>query len=130
MEGLDGFGVEFDIYDNGNCGDSNADHVGIDLLSNCGSGMPKSLATSANLSSTVNLDDAAWHAATVSLQGGAMWVTVDSTPVLSDVALTGFASGTSYYYGFAGGIGGGGGSLGAQTEVKDVTVTFPTPRCL
>jgi hypothetical protein len=130
MTGLDGFGVELDVYDNGKCGDSNADHVGIDLLKDCGSGMPTSLFASPDLTGTVTLDDGQWHTAGVALTAGAMSVTVDTHSVVSSVALTGFAAGTSYYYGFAGGIGGGSGSLGAQTEVKAVTVTFPSPRCL
>lgn len=130
MSGLDGFGVEFDIYNNGSCGDSNANHVGIDQLTSCGSGELTSLYASADLTGTVTLDDAQWHTTTVALAGGAILVTIDGHTVVSGVTLTGFATGTSYYYGFAGGIGGGGSSLGAQTEVKDVTVTFPSPRCL
>jgi hypothetical protein len=130
MEGLDGFGVELDIYDNSNCGDTSANHVGIDELSNCGSGLPTSLYATADLTGWVTLGDAQWHTATVQLASGAMTVAIDSQQIVSAVPLPGFASGTSYYYGFAGGIGGGNGSLGAQTEVKDVTVTFPSPRCL
>ncbi|MGO9839363.1 MAG: lectin-like domain-containing protein [Polyangiaceae bacterium] len=130
MEGLNGFGVEFDIYNNGQCGDSNSDHVGIDSLSDCGNGLVTSLFASPALTGTVNLDDAQWHTATVDLAAGAMSVTVDAHAVASDVALTGFVPGTSYYYGFAGAIGGGSGNVGAQTEVKSVAVTFPSPRCL
>ena len=131
MEGLDGLGVEFDIYNNSKCGDSNANHVGIDMLSNCASGQPTSLFASPNLSTLgLNLFDANWHTATISLVGSSMTVTVDSQAAATNVQLTAFTSGTAYYYGFAGAIGGGGSSLGAQTEVKDVTVTFPTPRCL
>jgi len=130
MEGLTGFGVELDIYNNGQCGDSNSDHVGVDRLNDCGNGLLTSLFASPALTGTVNLDDAQWHTATVDLAAGAISVTVDAHAVATGVALTGFVSGTSYYYGFAGAIGGGGGSLGAQTEVKGVTVTFPSPRCL
>jgi hypothetical protein len=130
MEGLDGFGVELDIYNNNKCGDSNGNHVGIDRLSNCASGQPTSLFASPDLTGTVTLDDANWHAAEVQLTAGTMTVRVDAHPVASGVALTGFAAGTSYYYGFAGGVGGSSGSLGMQTEVKGVTVTFPSPRCL
>jgi hypothetical protein len=131
MQGLDGFGVELDIYDNGKCGDSNGNHVGIDQLTSCNSGQPTSLFATPDLTGTVTLNDGQWHAATVSLvAGGTMSVTVDTHGVVGGVALTGFASGTSYYYGFAGGIGGGSGDKGQQTEVKDVTVTFPSPRCL
>jgi hypothetical protein len=39
-----------------------------------------------------------------------------------------------YYFGFAGGTGGlvpaDGGSGGYRQEVKNIVVTFPTPRCL
>ena len=53
--------------------------------------------------------------------------------MLSNVPLTGLASGATYYIGFAGGTGGlelpdGGG--GYRQEVKGVLVTFVTPRCL
>jgi hypothetical protein len=129
MVGLDGFGVELDVYNNGKCGDDSPDHVGIDLLKDCG-GMPTSLFASPDLTGTVKLDDGQWHTAGVQLAAGAMSVSVDAHAVVSSVALTGFAAGTSYYYGFGGGIGGGSGSLGAQTEVKAVTLSFPSPRCL
>jgi hypothetical protein len=130
MSGLDGFGVEFDIYNNGSCGDSNANHVGVDQLTSCGSGLLTSLYASSDLTGTVTLSDAQWHTANVTLDGGSMSVAVDGTSVASSVALPGYVNGTDYYYGFAGAIGGGSGSLGMQSEVKGVTVTFPTPRCL
>jgi Bacterial lectin len=129
MEGLDGFGVELDIYNNGQCGDSNSDHVGIDMLSDC-AGLPTSIFASSALTSAttpINLDDAQWHAAVVQLSAGAMSVTIELEPVATNIALTGFAGGTAYYYGFGGAIGN---NTGAQTEIKNVTVTFPTPRCL
>ncbi len=130
MSGLDGFGVELDVYDNNQCGDSNANHVGVDQLSGCGSGLLTSLFASADLTGTVTLSDAQWHSATVQLAGGALSVTLDGNAVASGVALPGFTAGTRYYYGFAGAIGGGSGSGGMQTEVRDVSITFPTPRCL
>jgi hypothetical protein len=129
MSGLDGYGVELDIYNNGQCGDSNANHVGVDLLSKCGSGYLTSLFASPDLTGTVTLADAQWHTAAVELASGAVSVGIDAHNV-ANVTLTSFAPGTSYYFGFAGAIGGGGSSLGMQTEVKDVTVTFPSPRCL
>jgi hypothetical protein len=129
MSGLDGYGVEFDIYNNGQCGDSNGNHVGIDQLTSCGSGLLTSLFASNDLTGTVTLSDAQWHAATVQLASGTMSVTVDGHAV-AGILLQGFAPGTRYYYGFAGAIGGGSSSLGMQTEVKDVSITFPTPRCL
>jgi hypothetical protein len=132
MGGLGGYGVELDVYDNGQCGDTSSDHVGIDSLSPCpsGSSLPTSLFASSDLTSTINLVDAQWHTTTVSLSAGAMSVTIDSHSVASSVALAGFMSGTPYYYGFCGATGGLPGNGGIQTEVKAVTMTFPTPRCL
>jgi hypothetical protein len=66
----------------------------------------------------------------VELAGGAMYITVDGLAIANSVALTGFVSGTSYYFGFSGGTGGIAPNGGIQTEAKDVTITFPTPRCL
>jgi hypothetical protein len=130
MSGLAGYGVEFDVYNNGQCGDSNANHVGIDKLTTCGNGLLTSLFASPDLTGTVDLADANWHTATVHLVGDQISVTVDAHAVATNVTLTGFTTGTSYYYGFAGAIGGGSGSLGMQTEVKAVSLTFPSPRCL
>jgi hypothetical protein len=129
MSGLIGYGVELDVYDNNQCGDSNANHVGIDSLDSCGSGLLTSLFASPDLTGTVTLSDAEWHAAVVELTSGTLSVTVDGHAV-AGILLQGFTPGTPYYYGFAGAIGGGSSSLGMQTEVKDVSITFPTPRCL
>jgi hypothetical protein len=135
MTGLDGYGVEFDIYENAGCGDVSNDHVGVDSLANCpeASPLPTSL-FSADLTGLIDIADAQWHQVVVTLQGGAMSVHVDGTLAVSSVALTGFVPGTSYYFGFAGATGGltGGpdGGGGYQTEVKDVAIAFPTPRCL
>ena len=103
MSGLDGYGVELDIYNNSSCGDSNANHVGIDQLTSCGGGQPTSLFESPDLTGTVNLFDANWHAAVVTLSSGWFTVTIDDHSVAEE-ALVGFATGTSYYYGFAGGL--------------------------
>jgi hypothetical protein len=132
MGGLGGYGVELDVYDNGQCSDTSADHVGVDSLSSCAAstGLPTSLFASGDLTSTINLADAKWHAVTVSLSSGAMSVTIDASSVASNVSLTGFAPGTPYYYGFSGATGGLAPNGGIQTEVKAVTMTFPTPRCL
>ena len=112
MSGLDGFGVELDIYNNNGCGDSNANHVGIDQLTSCGSGELTSLYASGDLGSMLNLFDAQWHTAVVNLLGGTITVTIDGNSVVSSFLLSQFVSGTSYYFGFAGGIGGSSGSLG------------------
>jgi hypothetical protein len=132
MGGLGGYGVEFDIYNNGQCGDTSSDHVGVDSLLPCTSAtsLPTSLFASGDLTSKIDLANGQWHAATVTLSSGAMSVTVDSDAIAQSVALPNFVSGTPYYYGFSGATGGNPGNGGMQTEVKAVTLTFPTPRCL
>lgn len=129
MGGLGGYGVELDIYDNSQCGDTSDDHVGVDSLSACGGGLPTSLFAS-DLTGAIDLADTEWHTATVSLAASAISVSVDTKAFARNVALTGFASGTPYYYGFSGATGGVSPNGGYQTEVKAVTITFPTPRCL
>jgi hypothetical protein len=129
MAGLVGYGVEFDVYNNNSCGDTSADHVGIDQLTSCGGGQPTSLSAS-DLTGMVDLADAQWHTAIVQLTGYSMSVTVDGHAALTSVTLTSYAPGASYFYGFSGGTGGSAGSGGIQTETKGVTITFPTPRCL
>ncbi len=135
MAGLDGFGVEFDLVNNEACGDVSDDHIAVDSLANCptASGLPTSLFAN-DLTGIVDLADAHWHQAVVSLAGGSLTVEVDGATYATAVALPGFVPGTPYYFGFAGATGGiaGGpdGGGGYQTEVRDVSVTFPTPRCL
>jgi hypothetical protein len=132
MGGLTGYGVEFDVYNNGQCGDASNDHVGVDSLAFCNASpsLPTSLFASPDLTGTINLADGQWHPASVTLASGAMSVTVGANNIAKNVALPGFTPGTSYYYGFSGATGGLPGSGGIQTEVKSVTMTFPTPRCL
>jgi hypothetical protein len=136
MTGLMGYGAELDLYDNGVCGDTNGDHVGVDDLTLCNAmeGTPTSLFASGDLTSTVDLGDAQWHAAEVSVASGAMSVSVDGTMIAQGVALPNLQTGKSYYFGFAGGTGGlfqaDGGPGGFRQEVKDIVITFPTPRCL
>ena len=132
MGGLAGYGVEFDVYNNSQCGDVNSDHVGVDSLTPCNSSasLPTSLFASPDLTATINLADGQWHQASVTLASGAMSVTVDANNIAKSIALPGFTPGTSYYYGFSGATGGLPGSGGMQTEVKSVKMTFPTPRCL
>jgi hypothetical protein len=128
MGGLAGYGVELDIYNNGVCGDTSADHVGVDSLSECAQ-QPTSLFAS-DLTGTIDLADGQWHAASVRLAAGAISVFIDTKAFAQDVALTGFAPSTSYYYGFSGATGGIAPNGGVRTEVKAVTIAFPTPRCL
>lgn len=133
MAALKGFGVEFDIFDNDVCGDTNDDHVGIDDLETCDAGgAPASIFATSVLG--VDLGDAHWHAAEVTLAQGAVSVRVDGTLVAAGVALPGFQAGAQYFLGFAGATGGlagpDGGPGGYRQEVKDIVVTFPTPHCL
>jgi hypothetical protein len=132
MGGLTGYGVEFDVYNDGQYGDANNDHVGVDSLAFCNPrpSLPTSLFASPDLTGTINLADGQWHQASVTLASSAMSVTVDANNIAENITLPGFTPGTSYCYGFAGATGGLPGSGGLQTEVKSVTMTFPTPRCL
>ena len=135
MTGLTGYGVELDIHDNATCGDTSDDHVGVDALTLCSAseGTPTSLAAQ-DVTADFDLADTHWHTAIVTLSGGQVGLSIDGTEVLSGVALTGFASGSAYTFGFTGGTGGlvlpDGGGGGYRQEVKNVSVTFPTPRCL
>jgi|SRR5579859_3199569 len=136
MAGLTGFGVEIDIHDNGVCGDDGNDHVGVDDLTVCNAndGTPTSLYASPDLSAVVDLGDAHWHHASVTLAQGMISVSIDGTQVVAAIPVPGFHAGQPYYLGFAGGTGGlvpsGGGNGGYRQEVRNVVITFPTPRCL
>ena len=135
MAGLTGYGVEFDIHNNGVCGDMSDDHVGVDTLTTCdtGAGTPNSVAAT-DITATVDVADTHWHTAIVTLKNGAASLSIDGTTFLSDVALPGLTLKEAYYLGFTGATGGlvpaGGGGGGFRQEVKNVTVTFPTPTCL
>ena len=134
MSGLDGYGVELDIFQNGNCGDVSNDHVGVDLLTVCsaGDGTPTSIAA-ADVSAVTDLADTHWHTAVLTLVNGAMSITIDNHADLTNVPLTGLALGTPYYFGFSGATGGlvdTNGNGGFRHEVKNIAITFPTPRCL
>jgi Bacterial lectin len=129
ISGLTGYGVEFDIYDNMHCGDTNSNHVGIDLLPMCNASLdttPTSLYAS-DVTSFLDLADAQWHSATITLQAGAFFVAIDGN-ALANQALTGWTPGVAYYYGFGAATGPNVG--GYQAEVKDVNIVFPQPTCL
>jgi hypothetical protein len=134
MAGLAGYGVELDIYDNGACGDSTSDHIGVDSLAGCAADttMPESLFAT-DVSSILDLADGNWHTATVSLAGGGLSVVVDGAGVAKGVALPGYVPNAPAYLGFAGATGGlvdSSGTGGYRSEVRNVNVTFPSPRCL
>jgi hypothetical protein len=126
MTGLGGYGVEFDIFDNGMCGDSSADHVAVDSLGPCSVYQPTPVGV-VDLVGRVDLGDGQWHNAEVKAHAGTFTVSVDGLVLLSSVALPGFATGTDYYFGFSGGVGSGG---GYRSEVRNVQLSFPSPRCL
>jgi hypothetical protein len=118
------------------CGDTSDDHVGVDDLTVCSpsEGNPTSLFASGDLSAVVDLADTHWHTTHVTLAQGAVSVSIDGTQMASGVVLTNLQAGAKYYFGFAGATGGlfppGGGPGGFRQEVRNVTITFPTPRCL
>jgi hypothetical protein len=137
--GLTGYGVELDIFDNGNCDPGNGNHASIDVLSPCASnaGIPDPAVTSADLFGlgVGDIADGAWRTATIRLASGALSVSVtdsSGTPItvpnLQSASLLGFTSGTPYYLGFAGGSGSNG--LYARQEVRNVQVSFSSPHCL
>jgi hypothetical protein len=129
ISGLTGYGVELDIYNNMNCGDTNNDHIGIDLLPPCEPCVdttPTSLYAS-QVTNFVDLGDAQWHSATVTLQAGAVSVAIDGN-ALANSALTGWTPGVAYFYGFGAAMGPN--IPGYQAEVKDVSIVFPQPTCL
>jgi hypothetical protein len=132
MAGLDGYGVELDIFDNKACGDVSADHVGVDTLSQCTTG-PTSL-VSLDVTSIVDLADTHWHTGEVLLANGSVTVSIDGHAIVQPQPLPSFQTGTPYYLGFTGATGGtrtaDGGPGGYRQEVKSIAITFPTARCL
>lgn len=153
--GLTGYAAELDIFDSNNCDGIGGNHAGIDLLSACtssitgttsgsNSGIPQPLAVSNDLYTPVDagdngvgdIGDGQWRTATVTLASGLMSLSITdpstgvpvAVPNLQSVALPGFVSGTSYYFGF--GAGSGSNGQAARQEIKNVTVTFGTTRCL
>jgi hypothetical protein len=131
---LTGYGVELDTYDNdyptGTCGETvNGDHVNVDTLSQCfisGGSVPTPLATA----KPYTLGDGSWHTATVHLANGQLSLSIKtqgtSTTLFSNVSLSGFHAGDSFFFGFTGSCGG----YSQRQEVRNISITFPTPRCL
>jgi hypothetical protein len=129
VAGLRGYGVEIDVYNNMACGDADNDHLAVDDLATCGSsGIPTTIQAGPALLGSIGVDlaDNAWHQCAVQLTGGAMSVQLDGHAVLTGVALPGYVAGQTYFLGFGGATAG----VGAQQEVRDVSITFPTSRCL
>jgi len=136
--GLNGYGMELDLFDNGPCDGGNGNHAGIDLLSACGTnaGAPSAIATSSDLFNAVgDIGDGTWRTATIQFASGQMSVSItngsgSSVAIanLQGVALPGFTSGTPYYFGFSAGNGSDG--MASRADIRNVSIAFPTARCL
>jgi len=126
MAGLGGFGVEIDTEANVACGDLTDNHIAIVNLAvpqGCNSWQVSDLATSNSL--PFALRNSGWHAMDIDWQNGHVEVALDHVPVLS-YTIGGFPSGYGYFIGFAA----AGGFNADLHEVRNVRITFPTPRCL
>jgi hypothetical protein len=130
LAGLDGFGVEVDEWNNGVCGDSNYNHVGVDALGECDpkNKMPISLAATSDLWALhgIEVSDGTWHRCSVHVEASAATVELDGHLLLRDIALPGLHAGDLYWFGFAGATGG----AGDEHRLRNVAIRFPTPRCL
>jgi hypothetical protein len=121
---LHGYGFELDTFNNMTCGDTSANHTGVDLLPSCNTGGAPTSLTTADAPFTMR--DGAFHNCTVKLGAGNATIALDGTAVIKDFPLPGFVAGAPYFYGFGGANGGG-----ADTHaIKNVAITFPSPRCL
>ena len=132
---LSGYGVELDTYDNDNpngaCGENiNGDHVNIDTLASCATVSNGNLPTPLSQAQAYQLADGLWHTLTLHFASGQLSVAITTngtqTTLFTNVPLTGFQSGDSYFYGFSGATGG----FSERAEVRNFAAKFPTPRCL
>jgi hypothetical protein len=126
--GLTGFGVELDTYDNDGCGDTTSNHVAVDALTECTADdalLPTTLFVNNSLPFT--LSDGMTHTAVVELDEGAMSVTLDGTKVVASYSIPGFVAGKPYYFAFGAGSGG---AVNFHEVGPDLSIVFPTPRCL
>lgn len=126
ISNLSGWGVELDTHNNHACGDDSDHQIGVDDLSTCGDffnpNNPTSLAAN---DSPVGLRNSGWHTAKIDFENGKIFVSIDDRLVINGYALHGYVPGP-YYLGFGAGTGG----ASDRHEVKNVTVSFPAPRCL
>jgi hypothetical protein len=130
---LTGFGVELDSFDNdsaGGCGETvNGDHASIDTLAQCFI-TNGSVPTPVSTAQATTIGDGNFHTVDVKLSGGKMTVTITqgttTKTLFNGVILPGFKSGDLYFFGFGGACGG----LSERQELRNVTITFPTTRCL
>ena len=122
MVGLNGVGVEIDEYNNGSCLDDTANHIGIDLLGACNGGQPSTQAVDDSPGITVS--SSSWHTMVVHVVNGAFTVTTDGISDFTSFTPAGWANGP-YYLGFGGATGG----ANNYHRVRNVNVSFQTPRC-
>jgi hypothetical protein len=124
--GLDGWGVELDVFNNNTCMDANGNHVGVNTLAVCepALGTPNPLRVSGDL--PFDVVDNAWHPMVVRLVRGVVEVSVQGQTQITGVSLPGLTSTTSYWLGF----GAATGDLSARHDVRNVRVVYPSPRCL
>ncbi|WP_437768911.1 hypothetical protein WMF27_10950 [Sorangium sp. So ce281] len=124
MAGLAGYGVEIDTYHNLDCTDSSKNHVGVDdLTQRCDAGVLGSLSQG---TSGVALGDGAFHTAQIELNQGKVSLIIDGKSQLQGFSIPGFPVGSKFFYGFAAGTG----DATARQEIRNVKITFPSPRCL
>ena len=130
MAGFHGYGVEFDTFDNGAlCDDDSRNEIAIDSLPgrSCADGagiLPVQLVGNPTL--PFSLRNTGWHTASISLEGGIVRVAMDGFPAIDGFALPNWTAGTPYYVAFVASAG----TYGDRHEVRNVRMTFPTPRCL
>jgi hypothetical protein len=122
IAGLTGYGVELDTRRE-NCGDPNANHVGVDVLTPCSGGQPNPLMASP---SPIALADSLWHTCKVGFTNGIVTMVLDVTNVITSYPISGWQSGQAYYFGFAGDSG----AKAVTQRVRNVTLKFQTPQCL
>jgi hypothetical protein len=138
MAGLNGYGVELDLFDNtrpatgmGGCGDSDNNHISVDSLDVCldwnGNAVPTMLAKSPNLQTfSIDLADGVFHACAIHVVNGVVTVSLDGHTAVAGATLPAFQPGDMYYFGFSGGTG----DFANRQEIKNVSIHFPTARCL
>jgi hypothetical protein len=131
MSGLTGFGVEFDVFNNMNCSDQggNGNHSGVDSLTVCDQnvGTPTALAESPDLFGQVgDIADGNFRTAIIHVASGKVTLTINGKVILSNITLPAFNPSQPYFFGFSGGTGG----LAERQEIQNVSIAFPTARCL
>ncbi|WP_437927332.1 L-type lectin-domain containing protein [Sorangium sp. So ce291] len=119
MVGLAGYGIELDTFDNFDCRDRDGNHVGVDNLAQRCSSLSQ-------VESNVWLGDGAFHTARIELDEGEVSVIIDGETLIQGFAIDGFPVGSAFFYGFAAGTG----DAVARQQIRNVSITFPAPRCL